>query len=94
MSQSVTLYCEETRQAVHVAEGSSSWFRDPDYPVVVGAFCRAHAGKSLQTTLAFGESDGFMDYEVWTPSNVQDAFTALVGRPLERLTDRLTPPYL
>jgi len=94
VSHSVTLYCAETKQAVHVAERSSSWFRSADYPIVVGAFCLAHCGKPLQSTLAFSEFDDNMEYKVWMPENVQEAYTALTGSPLERLAERLTPPYL
>jgi hypothetical protein len=89
MSVSVTLFCVETKQAVHVAEASSNWFRGPDYPTVVGAFCFAHAGKELKTTLAFGELDDSMDYELWTQENVQDAYVALVGRSPDGLPERI-----
>lgn len=94
MSHSVTLYCLETKQAVHVAEQSSSWFRGPDYAVVVGAFCLAHAEKALQSTLAFHEMDDTMDYELWTPENVEEAFTALTGASLKHLAEHLVHPYL
>ena len=94
MSHSVILYCVETKQAVHVAEQSSSWFRSADYPIVVSAFCLAHCGKHLQSTLAFSEFDVNMEYEVWTPENVKKAYTALTGSTLEQLAERLTPPYL
>lgn len=93
MSHSVTLYCPETKQAVHVAEKSSSWFRGPDYAVVVGAFCLAHAGKSLESSLAFNETDDTMDYELWTPENVEEAFASLTGANLEHLAERLVRPY-
>ncbi len=94
MSHSLTLYCAETKQAVHVAERSSSWFRAADYPVVVGAFCLAHAGKELQSTMGFSEFDDVMEYEVWTPMNAQAAYTSLMGEPLKHLPERLTAPYL
>lgn len=94
MSQSVTLYCPETKQAVHVAEQSSSWFRGPDYAVVVGAFCLAHAGKALESSQAFNEMSNVMDYELWTPKNVEEAFTTLTGANLEHLAKRLVHPYL
>ena len=94
MSHSTTLYCPETKQAVHVAEQSSSWFRGPDYAVIVGAFCLAHVGRDLESTQAFSEMDDFSDYVVWTADNAQAAYTALVGGPLAHLSDRLTPPYL
>ncbi len=51
MSHSVTLYCQETMHMVHVAEQSSSWFRGANNSAVVGAFCLAHAGKELRSTL-------------------------------------------
>lgn len=94
MSHSVTLYCLETKQAVHVAEQSSSWFRGPDYPVVVGAFCHAHAGKELESALGFSERDDAMEYEVWTPENVQAAYAFITGDSLEHLAERLAAPYL
>lgn len=94
MSTSVTLYCAKTKQAVHVAERSSSWFRGPDYPVVVGAFCLAHAGMGLESTQDFGGMDNAMEYQVWTPGNVRDAYAALAGAPLDRPAERLVHPYL
>ena len=86
MSHSITLYCDETKQLVHVAEQSSSWFRGADSSVVVGAFCLAHAGKELRSTLAQpGGFDNPMDWVKWTPGNCQDNFLALMGEPLTHL---------
>lgn len=94
MSHGVTLFCAETMQAVHVAEQSSTSFRAADYPVVVGAFCLAHCGKHLESTLAFSEFDDWMEYQVWTPNNAQQMYAALMGQALNRLDERLAPPYL
>lgn len=86
MSHSITLYCEDTKQMVHVAEQSSSWFRGPDNGDVVGAFCLAHAGKELKSTLLQpGEFDDAMEWVEWRPGNTQASYTALTGEPLENL---------
>ncbi|MBN3744811.1 hypothetical protein G3N96_05090 [Burkholderia sp. Se-20373] len=87
MSHSITLYCEETKQMVNVAEQSSSWFRGADNPNVVGAFCLAHAGKALRSTLVQPvEFDDCMDWEQWTPENCHELYHALVGEKLQHLT--------
>ncbi len=81
MSVSYYLYCPDTKQAIHVAEGSSGWFRGADEPSALGAFCVAHKGKALFSSDSDGFED-FMDYEVWTAEGAQAAFTALVGYSL------------
>jgi hypothetical protein len=87
MSHSITLYCEETKQMVHVAEHSSSWFRGANSSGVVGAFCLAHAGKELRSTLVQpGEFDNCMEWVEWTPDNCQENYLALMGKQLEHLT--------
>lgn len=87
MSHSITLYCEETKQMVHVAEQSSSWFRGADNGSVVGAFCVAHLGKVLLTTRVMpGEFENAMDWDQWTSENCQELYHALVGEALEHLT--------
>ncbi|CAG9235579.1 conserved hypothetical protein [Paraburkholderia tropica] len=78
MSNGIHLVCHETKQAVHVAEVSSSWYRGPDYAAIVGAFCHAHAGRSLVTTLGFGDDAEFSEYEKWTPENVEENFKAMM----------------
>lgn len=86
MSHSVTLYCEETMQMVHVAEHSSSWFRGADSATVVGAFCLAHAGKDLRATLQQpGEFQNCMEWVAWTPENCKDSYFAVTGRDLAKL---------
>jgi hypothetical protein len=94
MSESEILYCAETKQAVHVAERFSSGFRGPDYAVVVGAFCLVHSDKELQSALGFDELDNALEYEVWTPENVQAASSLLTDQPIAKLAERLTFPYL
>lgn len=69
---------------VHVAEQSSSWFRGANNSAVVGAFCLAHAGKKLCSTLMQpGEFENCMDWQEWTVENCQTNYTALMGKPLE-----------
>ncbi|MBB1636086.1 hypothetical protein [Cupriavidus sp. UME77] len=72
MSHGIHLVCHETKQAVHVAEVSSSWYRGADYSAIVGAFCHAHTGGDLVSTLSFGDSGDFSDYQLWTPENVEE----------------------
>ena len=81
MSRSLYLYCPDTKQAVHVAEASSGWFRGGDYSDAVGAFCFAHEGKPLLTAFSDGFED-FIDYDVWTDANAPAAYRALVGSEL------------
>lgn len=74
-------------QLVHVAEHSSSWFRGANSSAVVGAFCLAHVGKELCSTLVQpGEFDNCMDWLEWTPENCQANYTALMGQPLDHFT--------
>ncbi|WMD24011.1 hypothetical protein RAS12_30735 (plasmid) [Achromobacter seleniivolatilans] len=95
MSHSITLYCVETKQAVHAAEQSSSWFRGPDYAVVLGAFCLAHVGRELKTTYDLDSVvDNSLDYDVWTAENAVERYAAIEGEELEHLESRLVFPYL
>lgn len=79
MSYGIHLVCHETKQAVHVAEVSSSWFRGADYSAIVGAFCQAHLSREVVPTLDFGNSEEFSDYTLWTPENVADQFRAFAA---------------
>lgn len=63
MSVSHFLICSETKQAVHVAEQSSGWFRGADSSPAVGLFCLAHAGKHLECTR--GDDIDTTEYVVW-----------------------------
>jgi hypothetical protein len=87
MSISYYLYCPDTKQAIHVAEESSGWFRGADEPAALGAFCVAHTGKTLLSSDA-DHFDDFTDYEVWTAEGAQAAYTALVGHSLPGYSPR------
>lgn len=80
MSISFYLRCKATKQAVHIAEQSSRWFRGADYPSVLGAFAVAHGGQELDV-IDGDHFDDFMEYEVWVPANAGVRFAAMVGRP-------------
>lgn len=89
MSISTFLFCEATKQAVHVAEFSGDWFRGANNPTVVGAFCFAHVGMTLRSSQAFFEFEDFMSYTLWDKSNV-DALLASLAPP--GITMRLSHP--
>jgi len=76
VSVSIFLACSETKQAVHVCELSSGWFRGADHPAIVAAFCLAHEGKETRSVSSDGFHD-FMEFEVWTPDNVEEQFMAI-----------------
>lgn len=86
MSHGIHLVCHETKQAVHVAEVSSSWYRGADYSAIVGAFCHAHMGFSLVSMMGFSEAPEFDEYEVWTSENVEAQFKSIAPDAASHLT--------
>lgn len=57
-------------------------------PQVVGAFCRAHQGKTLRTT----EMEFLpIEFEVWSIYNVQDEYVGLTGIPLVHVIQKSPP---
>lgn len=83
MSEPIYLVCHATRQVIHVAEMSSSWFRGADSSVLVGAFCDAHFGQALVVLGAQGVDDAdrtlAKPYSEWTTANFGELMREVHG---------------
>lgn len=80
MSISFYLFCSETKQAVHVAEQSSGWFRGADSSTAVGMFCIAHEGKTIECT--DGDQFELIEFDLWDEGSAPAAYAALKGHDL------------
>lgn len=103
MSTPLFLVCHATRECVHVAESSGSWFRGADYSILVGAFCEIHMDKPLVILTAEGIEaaeaasapwSGTFPYTEWTRETFEELIRGSGDRPSkDRLIRQLVESF-